>query len=135
VEISIPTNRYKEDHMIDFFINPGAIQHKVVKLMVKGHTPFAITSRPPGIPCDIPFDVIGTRNNLFSKKTIYSGIKFAKRASLQPYSQAWSLLNTQTNQTIKVDLKDLKYDKKKSTYILNRKVIKRLQKEQLQKKK
>jgi hypothetical protein len=119
-----------KDGYVEAYINLGASQtidvfiknssFKNSKLIIKGKTNFSVSVTEPINKCEIPLEAKESKRGLFSKRTVYTLVKFSKAEN------RISLLNPDTNQIISVNLKALKYRKSKDTYVLNRRAIKRL---------
>ena len=123
VVVLVPSNHHDGMEIIDFYATPQTATFKTETLVVKGRGSYMLYTKEPEAKCEIPYTITGTKKSLFSNYTTYTGIKF--RQSTPVY-----LFNNQTNQTISTKIFAFKYDTRKAQYVLKRKALKKLEKQQ-----
>ena len=97
---------------------------KKSKLLLKGNIDYSISTLEPVNKCQIDFEK-DIHKFVFIKKASYSTLKFSKEETII------NLYNSVTTKSISVDLKDIKFNKKKGVYILSKKDLRALTKKQL----
>jgi hypothetical protein len=107
-------------HLPDIEIYTKNKLFKRAKLIIRGSVDYAVSTTEPADQCAVPFDMQDSKKGLFVKKASYDILKFTKAETVL------QLYNERLQQTKTINLKDIKYNKKKKAYILKRKALKAL---------
>lgn len=111
-----------ESKTIEVYLKNNAFTRST--LLIKGKKEYRVSEREPVNKCKVPLEATDFRQRLFSSRRRYDLIKFAKSPN------KLYLYDPQTNKELVADFKQLKYRKKRKTYVLRRSTIKKLAKKQ-----
>ena len=123
VVVLVPNTRAKKMQTINFYASPSTVNFQTETLVIKGRHNYGLYTKDPEAQCEIPYTITSTKRSLFSNYTVYTGIKFKQATPIY-------MFNNQTNKTLATRLSAFQRDARKAQYVLKRKALKKLERQQ-----